>query len=225
MGVSASRPDTGAQGPRIWRTCGAREPYRRGRCTHAARLSSPTADRGMLGRVIRRHGLQPERVLDWAKRYDGPAHGDDGASALRVSSDGSTVFVTGYSAGSNQYGSDYLTVAYDAATGTQVWVKRYDGPAHETDVPSALGVSPDPRTDRRRDSAGAASDVARRGGHLRRVRGLRSPDRVRAARGTAGDQPVRRGPGETGASDIGLREAALTAGIARSPPRGVTWIL
>jgi hypothetical protein len=76
----------------------------------------------------------------WAKRYDGPAHGDDSASALGVSPDGSTVFVTGYSVGSNGY-ADYATVAYDVATGTKVWVKRYGG--HRADVAFALGVSPD----------------------------------------------------------------------------------
>jgi hypothetical protein len=80
----------------------------------------------------------------WAKRYDGPAHATDYATALAVSPDASTVFVTGSSARSN--GSDYVTVAYDATTGAQVWVKRYDGPGHADDFASALGVSPDGST-------------------------------------------------------------------------------
>ena len=48
----------------------------------------------------------------WVKRYDDVAHLDDGAYAMRVSPDGSTVFVTGYSSGSNG-STDYVTVAYN----------------------------------------------------------------------------------------------------------------
>jgi hypothetical protein len=77
----------------------------------------------------------------WAKRYNGPANFFDGANALGVSPDGSTVFVTGQSDGSG--GFDYATIAYDAATGTQLWVKRYNGPENLGNVANALGVSPD----------------------------------------------------------------------------------
>ena len=77
----------------------------------------------------------------WAKRYNGPANFFDGANALGVSPDGSKVFVTGQSDGSG--GFDYATIAYDAATGTQLWVKRYDGPENLGNVANALGVSPD----------------------------------------------------------------------------------
>ena len=78
----------------------------------------------------------------WAKRYDGPAHSPEGANALGVSPDGSKLFVTGPSAGSGS-DFDYATVAYDAATGTQLWVTRYNGPANFEDSAKALGVSPD----------------------------------------------------------------------------------
>jgi hypothetical protein len=37
----------------------------------------------------------------WVTRYNGPGNGDDGAYALGVGRHGGTVFVTGYSAGSN----------------------------------------------------------------------------------------------------------------------------
>jgi hypothetical protein len=77
----------------------------------------------------------------WAKRYNGPANSFDGAKALGVSPDGSTVFVTGQSDGSG--GFDYATIAYDAATGTQLWVKRYNGPENRGNVANALRVSPD----------------------------------------------------------------------------------
>jgi WD40 repeat protein len=79
----------------------------------------------------------------WQKRYHGggrPAWGDgDRAKALRVSPDGSTVFVTGES---SQYGhAHYATVAYDASTGTRLWAVRPErGGSYEAD---ALSVSPD----------------------------------------------------------------------------------
>ena len=77
----------------------------------------------------------------WAKRYNGPANFFDGANALGVSPDGSTVFVTGQSDGS--VGFEYATIAYDAATGTQQWVSRFKGPTGLGNVANALGVSPD----------------------------------------------------------------------------------
>jgi WD40 repeat protein len=78
----------------------------------------------------------------WVQRYDGPASGNDGATALAVSPDGSKLLVTGNSPGlGSDY--DYATVAYDAATGAQLWVQRYDGPASGVDSAFALGVSPD----------------------------------------------------------------------------------
>jgi hypothetical protein len=76
----------------------------------------------------------------WARRHDGPGNGIDVATGLGVSPDGSTVFVTGYSAGSA--GLDYATVAYDAPTGPRLWVKRYNSPANRDDLATALGVSP-----------------------------------------------------------------------------------
>jgi outer membrane protein assembly factor BamB len=75
----------------------------------------------------------------WAKSYDGAGDRDE-ADALGVSPDGSTVFVTGYSTGASSY-LDYATVAYDAATGSKLWVKRYD--AGNLDSAFALGVSAD----------------------------------------------------------------------------------
>jgi putative pyrroloquinoline-quinone binding quinoprotein len=46
----------------------------------------------------------------WAKRYDGPASADDRAKGIAISPDGSAVYVTGPSFGSN--GFDFATLAY-----------------------------------------------------------------------------------------------------------------
>ena len=79
----------------------------------------------------------------WVARYDGPEHLDDRATAISVSPDGSAVFVTGSSAGSTPYTDDYATVAYDASTGTKLWVGRYDSPTRGDDDATALAVSAD----------------------------------------------------------------------------------
>jgi hypothetical protein len=66
------------------------------------------------------------------------------ASSVAVSPSGATVFVTGQSAlgTSPPYNFDYSTVAYDAATGAQLWVSRYNGPGNGDDSASSVAVSP-----------------------------------------------------------------------------------
>lgn len=82
----------------------------------------------------------------WVSRYDGPAHGEeesnDEAYSIAVSSNGKTLFVTG-SSGGIRSDSDYATIAYDAAGGTELWVQRYNGPGNTFDFPQALVLSPD----------------------------------------------------------------------------------
>jgi WD40 repeat protein len=77
----------------------------------------------------------------WVARYDAKVLGDDIAQALAVAPDGSKVFVTGQSVASAS-GNDYLTIAYDAASGARLWVKRYDGPGSGYDIALALVSSP-----------------------------------------------------------------------------------
>jgi outer membrane protein assembly factor BamB len=79
----------------------------------------------------------------WATTYDGPGHGPDGGIDVAVSPDSSSVFVTGGILGTGS--DDSATLAYDAATGTQVWAARYDGPAHLSDFTRAVVPNPNGR--------------------------------------------------------------------------------
>ena len=79
----------------------------------------------------------------WLARYNSGPGSYDAADAIAVSPGGSTVFVTGNSWPSGPTGRDYATLAYSAATGRQLWVRRYSGPGHRTDIPCSVAVSPD----------------------------------------------------------------------------------
>lgn len=80
----------------------------------------------------------------WVARYNGSGDGHDAARDLDVSPDGDVVFVTGRSLGDETV-TDYATVAYNAATGEELWVSRYDM-AYGTEEPEGLVVSPDGST-------------------------------------------------------------------------------
>jgi beta-propeller repeat-containing protein len=72
----------------------------------------------------------------WVRRYDGPttvlSRDYDRAVALAVDVNGN-VFVTGNSS------DDFATVKYDAA-GTEIWVRRYNGPGAGADWATAIAV-------------------------------------------------------------------------------------
>jgi DNA-binding beta-propeller fold protein YncE len=78
----------------------------------------------------------------WVARYNGPGNGEDVANAVRVSPDGKTVLATGSSYGTTT-GSDYATIAYNAANGKQRWISRYSSPGNNFDAAYGLGISPD----------------------------------------------------------------------------------
>jgi len=81
---------------------------------------------------------QPE----WITRYDGPAGSRDSSASMAVTPDGTRVVVTGWSHGSGtRY--DYATIAYDAETGTGLWLARYDGPPSGPDLAASIALSPD----------------------------------------------------------------------------------
>src|SRR5689334_11167966 len=109
--------------------------------------TGPLAEAGSSGaRTVARPGIPvtpatPGDVL-WRKRYNGAGNQDDGATALVVSADGATVFVTGGGAGTGGNFS-YRTVAYNATTGVPRWTAAYDGPSHGFDESAAIALSPD----------------------------------------------------------------------------------
>ncbi len=106
----------------------------------------------------------------WVSRYAGP--GDDFAGAVAVSPDGATVLVTGTSG--SPAASAAATVAYSAATGRQLWVSRYHGPAHSVASAGSVAVSPDGATvfvtgESRRTTGGSYLTIAYRAGTGRQL--------------------------------------------------------
>ncbi|GAA4975650.1 subtilisin family serine protease [Nonomuraea thailandensis] len=76
----------------------------------------------------------------WVQRFDGQAGNEDYAWAVRVTPDGSKVVIAGQSADDQAKGTDYVTVAYDAGSGEQLWVGRYDGAVGASDDAHGLAV-------------------------------------------------------------------------------------
>lgn len=83
----------------------------------------------------------------WTQRYASPttdffrlAIGN--AVAVGPSSD--TIYITGTSVSpSGGFNSDFTTIAYDAATGSEIWLARYDGPSQGDDQAQDLALSSD----------------------------------------------------------------------------------
>jgi hypothetical protein len=62
---------------------------------------------------------------------------------MTVSPTGKTVFVTGTTSGTGRLPVvDYTTLAYNAATGAQLWVKRYNGPGNGFDAATSAAAGP-----------------------------------------------------------------------------------
>ncbi len=77
---------------------------------------------------------------EWATSYNGSGGGLDSASSIGVSPAGTRVFVTGTSVDAS--GGHYATAAYDAASGAQVWVRRYTSKVGGATGAHALAVGP-----------------------------------------------------------------------------------
>jgi DNA-binding beta-propeller fold protein YncE len=76
----------------------------------------------------------------WSTRFKGLGSGTDRGNAVAASPDGIKVFVAGVTDADSR---DYLTVAYNATTGSKLWSAQYDGAEAQTDNAWGLAVSPD----------------------------------------------------------------------------------
>lgn len=78
----------------------------------------------------------------WRAGFDGPG-GTDGGRWLQLSPDKRTLYVGAVSANGASSDLDYALVAYDVATGEELFVTRYAGvDKGETDSPFGMAVSP-----------------------------------------------------------------------------------
>jgi hypothetical protein len=112
--------------------------------TAPARADAPPGHAMAEASIVTGHQL-------WVSHYDGPGRRWDFARAVAVSPDGTKIFSTGKSwdATSRQKGCgcgpsryDYATVAYGAATGRELWIRRYNGPGNDLDDPANIVVGP-----------------------------------------------------------------------------------
>jgi outer membrane protein assembly factor BamB len=79
----------------------------------------------------------------WVKRYNGSTGSNNQAASVAVSPTGKAVFVTGASQEAGGATIDFATVAYNPATGAQLWAKRYSAGFATVDFACSVAVSPD----------------------------------------------------------------------------------
>jgi WD40 repeat protein len=146
--ASVSSAGASASGDRLWLTRGGTQlrPV-----SSVASVVSPDGSRVFQTGVqqARGHDTYATNAFDavtgarlWVARSPDRRHAYSRPSAIAVSPDGSTVFVTGATNYPRQV-TDYLTIAYDAATGSQRWIARFDDANHGLDSAWSMAVSPD----------------------------------------------------------------------------------
>jgi PQQ-like domain len=84
--------------------------------------------------------VAPNGFKEWQATYRGP-DSSAGSTAIALSPDGSTVYVTGSATQASGL-NEYATIGYDAATGHQLWQASYRT-ASVNDNATGLAVSPD----------------------------------------------------------------------------------
>ncbi len=78
----------------------------------------------------------------WVARWSNTAaSGLDAGYAVALNQTGTIVFVTGETYGGSTNKSDYITIAYDAATGAKLWQATYNGPGSKVDKAYAITVA------------------------------------------------------------------------------------
>jgi glucose dehydrogenase len=81
----------------------------------------------------------------WTARYNGRASKNDFGQAITVAPDGKSAYLTGGSQGTTSR-RDFAAVGYSAATGRQLWARRYNGPGNLNDSGTGIAVSPSSAT-------------------------------------------------------------------------------
>jgi hypothetical protein len=76
-------------------------------------------------------------AVQWVKKYNGPANGDDIAVGLEMDASGSNLFAAGYS-WSGAAGYDYFTIKYNSSSGDSVASAIYNGPWGANDIITAM---------------------------------------------------------------------------------------
>jgi hypothetical protein len=82
----------------------------------------------------------------WARYYNGFQDGNNIPTGIAVDHRGSRVFMTGMAQYAGSIAAPiyrYQTIAYDVRSGRAVWSHAFVGTTGNTDIPAAIGVSPD----------------------------------------------------------------------------------
>jgi len=90
--------------------------------------------------AVKTYKVRTDGEVVWSASYWGNKRGLHRANAIAIDTAGN-VYVTGQSPGIGT-GNDYATIKY-SPSGQELWVQRYDGPAHGDDVATAIAVAPD----------------------------------------------------------------------------------